>query len=126
MQLATLREFTSSRQVKETLASFPTDINDLYRQTWQRILGQAHGKAVLARNALTWVLYATRSLTLQEFREVVATCPDTHKYEPERLVPEGVLVGICQGLVIVEEETMLVRLVRKSPLLDQFRLSGHR
>ncbi|KAH6909763.1 hypothetical protein BKA70DRAFT_1425484 [Coprinopsis sp. MPI-PUGE-AT-0042] len=111
LQLAALREYTSIHEVKGALASFPTDIKDLYRQTWQRILAQAPGKASLARNALTWVLYATRSLTVQELREVVATCPDTHKFAPDRLVPESVLVGLCQGLVAVEEETQLVRLV---------------
>ncbi|KAH6909747.1 hypothetical protein BKA70DRAFT_1148288 [Coprinopsis sp. MPI-PUGE-AT-0042] len=111
LQLATLRECTSVHEVKETLASFPTDIEDLYHKTWQRILAQAPGKVLLARNVLTWVLFATRSLNIQELRAAVATCPSTHQFVPDRLVQESVLTGVCHGLVIVEEQTRVVRLV---------------
>jgi ankyrin repeat domain-containing protein 50 len=102
--------------VKESLSSFPTDIDDLYRKTWQRIFGQKGGKGLLARNVLTWVVFGTRSLTIEELREAVAFCPETHKFEQDRLVPEATLIGLCQGLVTVEKATRLVRLVRKSTL----------
>ncbi|KAH6909738.1 hypothetical protein BKA70DRAFT_1102131, partial [Coprinopsis sp. MPI-PUGE-AT-0042] len=111
LQLATLRDCTNLYEVKQTLATFPTDIEDLYRQTWQRILGQAQSKALLATNALTWVVFATRSLAIKELRTALATCPDTHKFMPDRLVQEDTLIGLCHGLVTVEEKTRLVRLV---------------
>ncbi|KAH6904785.1 hypothetical protein BKA70DRAFT_1153567 [Coprinopsis sp. MPI-PUGE-AT-0042] len=111
LQLAALRECTSVYEVEQTLAAFPTDIEDLYLQTWQRILAQAPNKSLLARNTLTWVIHATRSLTIRELQRAVATCPDTHKFVPDRLVQEDVLIGLCHGLVDVEEKTQLVRLV---------------
>jgi hypothetical protein len=52
-------------------------------------------------------------LTIEEVQGAVAICPDTHKYEPDRVVPESTLIGICQGLVAMEKGTRLVRLVRK-------------
>ncbi|KAH6909717.1 hypothetical protein BKA70DRAFT_1187477 [Coprinopsis sp. MPI-PUGE-AT-0042] len=111
LQLVALRECTSVHDVKQTLAVFPADIGDLYRQTWQRILAQAPRKALLAKNTLTWVVHATRSLTIEELQAAVAICPDTHKSTPDRLAQESVLIGLCHGLVAVEEETHLVRLV---------------
>ncbi|KAH6905409.1 hypothetical protein BKA70DRAFT_1565052 [Coprinopsis sp. MPI-PUGE-AT-0042] len=111
LQLATLRECPNVREVKKTLATFPTDIDDLYHKTWQRILDLAPAKSLLARNTLTWVVHATRSLTIDELLEAVATCPDTHRFEQDRLVQEATLVGLCHGLVVVEEKTRLVRLV---------------
>ncbi|KAH6876899.1 hypothetical protein BKA70DRAFT_1576531 [Coprinopsis sp. MPI-PUGE-AT-0042] len=111
LQLSALRECTSVYEVEQTLAAFPTDIEDLYLQTWQRILAQVPSKSLLARNTLTWVIHATRSLTIQELQRAVATCPDTHKFVPDRLVQEDVLIGLCHGLVDVEEKTQLVRLV---------------
>ncbi|KAH6876948.1 hypothetical protein BKA70DRAFT_1476136 [Coprinopsis sp. MPI-PUGE-AT-0042] len=96
---------------RNTLATFPTDIGDLYHQTWQRILAQAPRKALLAKNTLTWVVHATRSLTIEELQAAVAICPETHKSMPDRLPQESVLVGLCHGLIVVEEETHLVRLV---------------
>ncbi|KAH6905417.1 hypothetical protein BKA70DRAFT_1153112 [Coprinopsis sp. MPI-PUGE-AT-0042] len=111
LQLATLRECPNIREVKKTLATFPTDIEDLYRNTWQRILDLAPAKSLLARNTLTWVVHATRSLTIDELLEAVATCPDTHRFEQDRLAQEATLIGLCHGLVAVEERTRLVRLV---------------
>ncbi|KAH6909736.1 hypothetical protein BKA70DRAFT_1148273, partial [Coprinopsis sp. MPI-PUGE-AT-0042] len=111
LQLATLRECPNVCEVKKTLATFPTDIEDLYRKTWQRILDLPPAKALLARNALTWVVHATRSLTMEELLEAVAICPDTHRFEQDRLVQEETLMGLCHGMVAVEEETRLVRLV---------------
>ncbi|KAH6901823.1 hypothetical protein BKA70DRAFT_1229636 [Coprinopsis sp. MPI-PUGE-AT-0042] len=110
LQLATLCECASVHEVQQTLATFPTDIEDLYRETWQRILNLAPNKVSLAKNALTWVVHATRSLTIRELQEAVATCPNTHKYAPDRLVQENVLLGLCHGLITVEEGTRLVRL----------------
>ncbi|KAH6876951.1 hypothetical protein BKA70DRAFT_1576545 [Coprinopsis sp. MPI-PUGE-AT-0042] len=111
LQLATLRECPNIREVKKTLATFPSDIDDLYCKTWQRILDLAPAKSLLARNTLTWVVHATWSLTIEELLEAVATCPDTHRFEQDRLGQEETLIGLCNGMVAVEEETRLVRLV---------------
>ncbi|KAH6904762.1 hypothetical protein BKA70DRAFT_1565435 [Coprinopsis sp. MPI-PUGE-AT-0042] len=111
LQLAALRECTSVHEVEQTLAAFPTDIEDLYLQTWQRILAQSPSKALLARNALTWVVHATRSLTIWDLQQALATSPDAHKFVPDRLIQKDVLIGLCHGLLNVEEKTQLVRLV---------------
>jgi hypothetical protein len=113
LQLALLRECTNLHDVKKTLVSLPADINKLYRDTLQRIRAQPPGKAQLARDVLVWVVFASRSLTIEELQEAVAICPDTHKFERDRLVPEATLIGACHGLVAVEETTRLVRLVRE-------------
>lgn len=112
-QLAALHECTNAHEVRQALATFPAAIADLYLKTWQRILDLAPPKALLARNALTWVVYATRSLTIDELREAVAVCPETHDFKPSLLVQESLLMGLCHGLVAIEEKTRLVRLVRK-------------
>jgi ankyrin repeat domain-containing protein 50 len=116
LQLAALCECTSMHEVKETLASFPTDIEDLYRKTWQRIFGQKGGKGLLARNVLTWVVFGTRSFTIEELQQAVAFHPETHKFDRDRMVPEATLIGLCHGLVTVEKATRFVRLVRKLTL----------
>ncbi|KAH6909762.1 hypothetical protein BKA70DRAFT_1471887 [Coprinopsis sp. MPI-PUGE-AT-0042] len=111
LQLEALRECTSIREVKEALATFSTEIEGLYRETWKRITGQSHSKALLAKKVFLWVTIATRPLTMDELRFALASCPETHRFDPSRLVQEGTLLGLCRGLVTVEEETRLVRLV---------------
>jgi ankyrin repeat domain-containing protein 50 len=113
LQIALLHNCASRHDVKRTLAALPANIQEFYRETWKRILDQDPVKALLARNVLTWVMFATRSLTIDELREAVAICPDTHKFERDRMVPESTLIGACHGLVAVEETTQRVRLVRE-------------
>ncbi|KAH6892719.1 hypothetical protein BKA70DRAFT_1201196 [Coprinopsis sp. MPI-PUGE-AT-0042] len=111
LQLDALRGCANIYAVEKTLEDFPRRIEDVYQQTWKRIEAQAPDMAVIAKNALIWVLCSTRSLTIEELRHAIATCPDTHKFDHNRLVDEATLIGICRGLVNIEEETNLVRFV---------------
>ncbi|KAH6903548.1 hypothetical protein BKA70DRAFT_1194493 [Coprinopsis sp. MPI-PUGE-AT-0042] len=111
LQLDALRGCANIYAVEKTLEDFPRQIEDVYQQTWKRIEAQAPEMAVIAKNALIWVLCAMRSLKIEELRHAVATCPDTHKFDRRRLVDEATLMGLCRGLVNVEEETNIVRFV---------------
>ncbi|KAH6911316.1 hypothetical protein BKA70DRAFT_1560404 [Coprinopsis sp. MPI-PUGE-AT-0042] len=111
LQLDALRGCASVYAVEKTLEDFPRQIDEVYRQTWERIQDQAPDMFAVAKNALVWVLCATRSLTIDELRHAVATCPDTYKFDCRRLVNEATLMGLCRGLVNIEEETNIVRFV---------------
>jgi ankyrin repeat domain-containing protein 50 len=101
--------------VETTLMNFPPKIKDVYIQTWARITSQSSGRASLAKTALTWVVYATRSLTVEELQHAIASSPDTHNFDRKRLVTVDMMVGVCCGLLTVDqEETEVVRLVRES------------
>ncbi|KAH6889038.1 hypothetical protein BKA70DRAFT_1163664, partial [Coprinopsis sp. MPI-PUGE-AT-0042] len=121
LQLDALGECFSAQDVTDTLKAFPSSIEDVYRQTWSRISNEGRKHASLAQAVLIWVLNASRSMTIDELERAVATSPDTHKFEPGRLVPGATLVSICGGLITVEEESRLVRLVHytaKDTLID--------
>ncbi|KAH6884779.1 ankyrin repeat-containing domain protein [Coprinopsis sp. MPI-PUGE-AT-0042] len=93
LQLDALRDCVSVHDVEKTLEGFPPRIEDVYIQTWSRILDQTPTNTLIAKNALVWVLCATRSLTIDELRHA------------------ALLMGLCRGLVNVEENTSLVRFV---------------
>jgi ankyrin repeat domain-containing protein 50 len=67
---------------------------------------------------LTWVVYASRSLTVEDLRHAVASSPDTLIFDKCRLATIELIVGVCCGLLTVEEETGIVRLIRKPLLLS--------
>jgi hypothetical protein len=113
LQLDALVECKSPQAVRRTLQSFPSRIQDVYLRTWERILKHGDDDAMLAKTVLLWVLYGSRSMTIEELERAVATCPVTHKFEPGRLVPGATLMSLCRGLVVMEEESHLVRLVRE-------------
>jgi ankyrin repeat domain-containing protein 50 len=100
--------------VRDTLKAFPSEIEDVYRRTLHRISKAGRKHASLAKTVLLWVVYASRSLTIDELIWAVATSPDTHKFEPAQCAPGPTLISNCGGLVTFDEESRLVRLVRKS------------
>ncbi|KAH6890131.1 ankyrin repeat-containing domain protein [Coprinopsis sp. MPI-PUGE-AT-0042] len=111
LQLKSLRNCLNAQHVEDTLEQFPVQIEDVYAQTWKRIVNQGPNHAYLANLVFLWILYAKRELYIEELRHLVATCPDTHAYEPKRLVPEALLVAVCCGLVAVDEKTRRVRFI---------------
>ena len=113
LQLQALRECTSRHDVEKALTNFPARIADVYVATWNRIESQPVSKASLARRVLLWVVYSTRSLTVEELRYAVAVSPDTLKFERTLLVPLDTLMSACCGLLVLEKETKVARLVRE-------------
>jgi ankyrin repeat domain-containing protein 50 len=101
------------RSVKETINRFPTKIEDMYQQTWERIMNQDPEHKALAKAALLWVLHAKRTLSLQELCHAIATCPVTHNFEEDRLIPGTTIIDLCHGLLIVDKKSRFVRLVRE-------------
>ncbi|KAH6873709.1 hypothetical protein BKA70DRAFT_281891 [Coprinopsis sp. MPI-PUGE-AT-0042] len=111
LQLDALCECTTAHEVRQTLEDFPLSIQDVYGQTWHRILAQKSSHVLLAKTALLWVLNSSRPMTIEELERAVATSPETYKFEPNRLAPGMTLMALCRGLVTLEEESGLVRLV---------------
>jgi ankyrin repeat domain-containing protein 50 len=114
LQLEALRECLTLGEVKRTLQGFPSNIKDVYLQTWERILKRNPTRVLVAKAVLLWVMNAQRPMTISELERAVATSPTTHKFQPDEVVPGMSLVTLCRGLVIFEEESGVVRLVRKS------------
>jgi ankyrin repeat domain-containing protein 50 len=113
LQLEALRECVTAEQVRRTLEAFPSKIEDVYIYTWERILNQNADHVLLVKAAFVWILNAKRSMTMEELRMAIATSPETHHHEAGRMVPRSTLLSLCRGLVTVEEESRLVRLVRE-------------
>jgi ankyrin repeat domain-containing protein 50 len=97
----------------ETLEAFPSKIEEVYLQTWRRILAQKASHVSTAKALLVWVLYAEQPITIEALEHALAISPNTHRFEPGRVVPGAILIALCRGLVTLEEESRVVRLVRK-------------
>jgi hypothetical protein len=111
--MSALQQCTSVHDVMETLANFPPRIQDVYRLTWKRIVEQSSNGGLSASNPIIWVLNSPKSMTVPELQHASAVSLETHEFEPSRVVHKDTLVGQSRGLLVVDEETTLVRLVRK-------------
>jgi hypothetical protein len=126
LQLEALRQCTSAHEVQKTLNEFPPGMEAVYKTTWTRILNQMPKHAELAKRVLLWVFCGR--MPLEVLRRAVATCPDKHVYDEQRLVPESLILSVCCGLVEVAvsarqpwqgEAPRVIQLIRKFIALDE-------
>jgi ankyrin repeat protein len=65
----------------------------------------------LARKALSWISLAKRPLTTAEICCALAVEPDEDEVDPENVLTSDDLVSVCAGLVVVDQESAVIRLV---------------
>ncbi|KAH6903940.1 hypothetical protein BKA70DRAFT_1403731 [Coprinopsis sp. MPI-PUGE-AT-0042] len=116
LQLEALHHCIGALDVEETLEGFPSDIGEIYMKTWERILSQGPKHSNLAKLVLLWITHANGEISIETLQRAVATSPETYTFEPKRMVPAALLLSVCCGLVLVDEKTKLVRLMRLYPV----------
>lgn len=82
-----------------------------YDQAIERIEGQLPGDTALAKRVLAWVTNARRSLTIIEICHAIAIEPNQKIMDPDDIPHINDLVSVCAGLISVDEESKIVRLV---------------
>ncbi|EAU90032.2 ankyrin repeat containing protein [Coprinopsis cinerea okayama7 len=107
LQIEMVQHCLSILELQQALDRLPANLHDIYSQALERISGQQEQHARLAKHVLLWLVFGREALSFPNLQYALSlTLPD---------YPGGVdkeaLVSICCGLVAVETETDLVRLV---------------
>ncbi|KAH6902735.1 ankyrin repeat-containing domain protein [Coprinopsis sp. MPI-PUGE-AT-0042] len=89
--------------VLDHLDKLPARLDVLYGKAFAQIGMQDEEKASIARCAIAWVVFAEKPLTIQDLRYAVARRPEVDWAAPENLVPAPLLLSLCAGLLIAEE-----------------------
>ncbi|KAF2678030.1 ankyrin [Lentithecium fluviatile CBS 122367] len=77
----------------------------------QRIEGQLSGDCEPAKKVLSWITYAKRPLTTTEICCALAVEPDEVELDAENIPDVEDLLFVCAGLVVVDQESAVIRLV---------------
>ena len=77
----------------------------------QRIEGQLEGDRELAKRVLSWITFAKRPLTTAEICCALAVEPEETENYPDNVPDSDDIVSVCAGLVIVDQESAVIRLV---------------
>jgi ABC-type cobalamin transport system permease subunit len=77
----------------------------------QRIKGQKQGHRELAETVLMWIICAKRPLTKLELQHAYAVEIGTSVLNMKYLPQAETMVGVCAGLVTVDEKSSIIRLV---------------
>ena len=109
---AILRGTTVARR-RKTLKSIKdgAGLLDAYGATMERIKAQDEEKVKLAIASLTWICHSERPLRVDELCHALAVEIGERDFDPENVPSIGTLLDCCQGLVIVDAEASIVRLI---------------
>lgn len=77
----------------------------------QRIEQQGMEKEALAKNVLSWIICAKRPLTINELLHAVAVETSSTYFDEDNLSDIQYMISLCAGLVVVDEESGIVRLI---------------
>jgi hypothetical protein len=104
----------TTKAVKTSLAKLTKSAAALdvaYAEAIQRIEGQLKGHRELAKRVLSWITFAKRPLTTTEICCALAVEPRETEIDPDNVPDSEVIVSMCACLVIVHQESALIRLV---------------
>jgi ankyrin repeat protein len=86
-------------------------LSSAYEQAMERINGQREGFQLLAKNVLSWITYAKRPLTISELQHALAVEDGESELDEDNLPEIEDMVSVCAGLVTVDEESNIIRLI---------------
>ena len=86
-------------------------LDQAYGNAIERVNSQLPEDAALAKRGLSWIINAKRPLTTTELSFALAVEPDTQNLDPDNILDIDDLVSVCAGLVAVDEESNVIRLV---------------
>lgn len=114
LHFQSLKGKTSPKAIRTTLGQLSTRskaYDDAYNDAMERIKGQLKDEEKLAKRVLSWITFARRPLTTFELEHALAVELGESQFDEENLSPIEDMVSVCAGLVIVDEESAIIRLV---------------
>ncbi|KAJ9266774.1 hypothetical protein DTO212C5_6201 [Paecilomyces variotii] len=99
------------RKALERLPSGSCAYDSAYQDAMQRIQGHLPGQKDKAYQVLTWISRAKRQLTAVELRHALAVELGTASLDEDNLYSTEDIVSFCAGLVVIDKESTIIRLV---------------
>ncbi|KAI9774450.1 MAG: hypothetical protein M1839_001733 [Geoglossum umbratile] len=104
----------SPRAIQNALEKLPTGsegYDHAYKDAMERIKGQLIEQVELAKQVLSWIVCARRPLATLELRHGLAIRPSDSELDEQNLSDIVDIVSVCAGLVTVDEDSGITRLV---------------
>ena len=113
LYINSLKGKRSPKAVRNAIGNFKNG-SDAYREAYKDVMERIHSQEGdqrdLATQALTWVCFARRPLTTRELQHALAV-EIGNKFDSDNISEIEDVVSVCAGLLIVDEESDIVRLV---------------
>ncbi|KAL1847874.1 hypothetical protein Plec18170_008284 [Paecilomyces lecythidis] len=99
------------RKALERLPSGSCAYDSAYQDAMQRIRGHLPGQKDKAYQVLAWISRAKRQLTAVELQHALAVELGTASLDEDNLYSTEDIVSFCAGLVVIDKESTIIRLV---------------
>ena len=119
-----LKYKTSLQTLIDAVESLPSSIHQQYKERLDRINHQDPDHRNFALRILGWLTHAVRPMKVQELRHALAVRQGNKAIATRDLDMEDLFVPCCHGLVAIEQETQIIRLIHHTAqqYLDDDRL----
>ncbi|KAH8692876.1 ankyrin repeat-containing domain protein [Talaromyces proteolyticus] len=104
----------SPKALRVALASFSSgcsSYDSAYHDIMERVQRQMKDQKEMAIQVLSWITYAKRQLTTLELQHALAVEIDSPCLDKHNLPELDDMVSVCAGLVTVDEESKVIRLI---------------
>ena len=114
LHLDSLKDKATTKAIKVALAMLPKGsgaLDTAYDEAVARINNQQPGFRERADQLLTWIIFAMRPMTVVELQHALAVELDEPDLDEDNIPDADEMVSWCAGLVVVDEESQIIRLV---------------
>lgn len=114
LHIDSLKDKRTLKAMRSTLGMLPSGSSayeTAYDGAIKRISDQSESDYKLAQQALTWLVYAMRPISEIDLEAALAVELGERYLDPDNIVPVMELLSLCAGLVILDKESKVVRLV---------------
>ncbi|KAJ7164796.1 hypothetical protein C8R43DRAFT_864446, partial [Mycena crocata] len=121
LQMQSLRKHTNVSSLRRALGGLPTTIHEIYDEAMHRI--ETDDRSDDALRVLLYIFHARRPLMLEELQHFLAVQAGNPYLDNDYITDGDTLVSMCAGLVALDDDTNIIRLVHFSTqeYLDQRR-----
>ena len=111
LYLESLLTKLTRRRIKGALNKLPDGLDETYDDAIARINAQNRDYAQMAMFTLNWIFCSARPLSFSELQTALAIEPEDKELDIDGLPSRQVLLSVCAGIVVYNEETDVVSLV---------------
>ncbi|KFY05234.1 hypothetical protein O988_00146, partial [Pseudogymnoascus sp. VKM F-3808] len=114
LHIDSLRGKGTKKEIRFTLKNLPkgsTALSKAYDEAIERIENQLPEESARAKRVLSWITYAKRQLTTKEISHALAVEPGETELDEDNIPDIEEVISVCAGLVAVDEESDVIRLV---------------
>lgn len=98
----------------DALSTLPKEIHSTYDEALDRIDKQGDDDRELAYEIFMWLTHTVQPLSVKQLQHALACNEDTEEMDEDALTDPDILTSVCAGLVVIDIESQVIRLVRKS------------